>query len=405
MKNLIVGQSGGPTAAINSTLAGVIKGGIDSNEVGKVYGMLNGILGMIDGNIVDLDEFGNDDDKIRLLQKTPSSYLGSCRYKMPKDNEEVYKKVFEMLEKYNIGYFFYIGGNDSMDTAAKLSKYAKEHDKDIKFVGVSKTVDNDLPEMDHTPGFGSAAKYVATTVREIAHDAVSYDLKSVEIVEVMGRDAGWLTGSSVLAGVGGLGPDLIYLPECVFDLDKFFKDIEDILKTKNHVLVALSEGIRTADGKYVCEIVANGQKDAFGHTRLGGTGKVLEGLVKERFNVRVRGIELSTPQRCASHILSKTDIDEAFNLGYSAVDAATSGKTGVVMAIKRVSDNPYSVTYEAVDVTKVANEAKTVPADYINEDENFVTQKFIDYVAPLVLGEIYPEYENGIPKFLILNEK
>lgn len=405
MKNLIVGQSGGPTAAINSTLAGVIKGGVDSDKIGKVYGMVNGILGMLGGNVVDLDELGNDNEKISLLQKTPSSYLGSCRYKMPADDKEVYEKVFEILESYNIGYFFYIGGNDSMDTAAKLSKYAKEHNKDIKFVGVAKTVDNDLPEMDHTPGFGSAAKYVAATVREIAHDAGVYDLKSVEIVEVMGRDAGWLTGSSVLAGVNGLGPDLIYLPECAFDLDKFYKDIEDRLKIKNHVLVVLSEGIRTADGKYVCEIVANGQKDAFGHTQLGGTGKVLEGLVKEKFGVKVRSIELNTPQRCASHILSKTDIEEAFNLGYSAVDAATSGKTGVVMAIKRVSDNPYSVTYEAVDVNKVANEAKIVPCDYINKDKNFVTQKFIDYISPLVLGEVYPEYENGVPKFLILNTK
>lgn len=405
MKNLIVGQSGGPTAAINSTLAGVIKGGINSDKIGKVYGMVNGILGMLSGNIVDLDDLGNNDEQISLLQKTPSSYLGSCRYKMPKDDEEVYKKVFEILESYNIGYFFYIGGNDSMDTAAKLSKYAKEHDKDIKFVGVAKTVDNDLPEMDHTPGFGSAAKYVATTVREIAHDAGVYDLKSVEIVEVMGRDAGWLTGSSVLAGIGGLGPDLIYLPECAFDLEKFYKDIEDRLKVQNHVLVVLSEGIRTADGKYVCEIVANGQKDAFGHTQLGGTGKVLEGLVKEKFGVKVRSIELNTPQRCASHILSKTDIEESFNLGYSAVDAALMGKTGVVMAIKRVSDNPYSVTYEAVDVNKVANEAKTVPEDYINKDKNFVTQKFIDYISPLVVGEIYPEYENGVPKFLILDNK
>lgn len=405
MKNLIVGQSGGPTAAINSTLAGVIKGGIDSEKVGKVYGMVNGILGMMNGNVIDLDELGKDAEQLSLLQKTPASYLGSCRYKMPVDDKKTYEKVFEILEKYNIGYFFYIGGNDSMDTAAKLSKYAKEHNKDIKFVGVAKTVDNDLPEMDHTPGFGSAAKYVAATVREVATDAGVYDLKSVEIVEVMGRDAGWLAGSSVLAGIGGVGPDLIYLPECAFDLEKFYRHIEEKLKEKSHVLVVVSEGIRTADGKYICDILPGGSKDAFGHTQLGGTGKVLEGLVKQKFGIKVRSIELNTPQRCASHILSKTDIDEAFNLGYSAVDAAVSGRTGIVMAIKRVSDNPYNVTYEAVDVDKVANEAKTVPSDYINEEKNFVTQKFIDYVSPLVLGEIYPEYENGVPKFLVLDVK
>ncbi len=292
-----------------------------------------------------------------------------------------------------------------MDTAAKLSKYAKEHNKDIKFVGVAKTVDNDLPEMDHTPGFGSAAKYVAATVREVATDASVYDLKSVEIVEVMGRDAGWLAGSSVLAGIGGSGPDLIYLPECAFDLENFYSHIAKKLEEKNHVLVVVSEGIRTADGKYICDILPGGSKDAFGHTQLGGTGKVLEGLVKQKFGVKVRSIELNTPQRCASHILSKTDIDEAFNLGYSAVDAAVSGRTGVVMAIKRVSDNPYSVSYEAVDVDKVANEAKIVPCDYINDEKNYVTKKFIDYVSPLVLGEIYPEYENGVPKFLRLCEE
>lgn len=404
LKNLIVGQSGGPTAAINSSLAGVIKAGIESAEIGKVYGMVNGILGMLDRNIIDLDTLGNDDEKIKLLQKTPASFLGSCRYKMPAEDKSVYEKVFEILEEYNIGYFFYIGGNDSMDTAAKLSKYAKENGKDIKFVGVSKTIDNDLPEMDHTPGFGSAAKYIAATVREVATDAAVYATKSVEIIEVMGRDAGWLAGSSVLAGIGGNGPDLIYLPEKPFDLEKFYSDIEEKFKNKNHVLIVVSEGIRTADGKYICDVVASLTIDAFGHKQMGGTGKILENLVKEKFGVKVRSIELNTPQRCASHILSKTDIDEAFNVGYTAVTEALLGKTGVVIAIKRVSDNPYKVTYEAVDVTKVANEARTVPDSYINDEANFVTEEFIQYVKPLVEGEIYPEYENGVPKFLVLGK-
>lgn len=405
MKNLIVGQSGGPTAAINSTLAGVIKGGVDSNKVGKVYGMLNGILGMMENKIYDLDDLGNNEEKISLLQKTPASFLGSCRYKLPENDENVYEKIFEILEEYNIGYFFYIGGNDSMDTAAKLSKYARENKKDIKFVGVAKTIDNDLPEMDHTPGFGSAAKYIAATVKEVATDASVYDVKSVEIIEVMGRDAGWLAGSSALAGIDGIGPDLIYLPERNFDVESFYSDVSKKLEEKNHVLVVISEGIRTEDGKYICEILSDGKKDAFGHKQLGGTGKVLESLVKERFGVKVRSIELNTPQRCASHILSKTDIDEAFNLGYAAVNSAASGNTGIVMAIKRVSNNPYKVSYEAVDVNKVANEAKIVPQDYINEAGNYVTEKFIDYVRPLVVGEIYPEYENGVPKFLSLRLK
>jgi len=405
MKNLIVGQSGGPTAAINSSLAGVIKAGIDSENIGKVYGMVNGILGMIEKNIIDLDELGNDTEKIELLKKTPASFLGSCRYKMPKDDESVYEKVFDILEEYDIGYFFYIGGNDSMDTAAKLSAYAAEHGKDIKFVGVSKTIDNDLPEMDHTPGFGSAAKYIAATVREVATDAAVYATKSVEIIEVMGRDAGWIAGSSVLAGIGGNGPDLIYLPERPFDLETFYEDIDEVFKKKNHVLVVVSEGIRTADGKYICDIVASLTVDAFGHKQMGGTGKILENLVKEKFGVKVRSIELNTPQRCASHILSKTDIDEAFCVGYAAVEAALDGKTGVVIAIKRISNKPYRVTYEAVDVTKVANEARIVPEDYINERGNFVTDKFVEYIKPLVEGEIYPEYENGVPKFLRLEVK
>ncbi len=402
LKNAIVGQSGGPTAAINSSLVGVIKGAADAVNIGKIYGMVNGIMGMMERHIVDLDELSQDEKKLKLLQKSPASYLGSCRYKLPKDDNSVYEKIFNILEEYNIGYFFYIGGNDSMDTAAKLSSYAAEHNKDVKFVGVSKTIDNDLPETDHTPGFGSAAKYIAATVREVATDAGIYPSKSVEVVEVMGRDAGWLAGASALAGIGGLGPDLIYLPEREFDMDKFYSDISEKFKVKNHVLAVVSEGVRTADGKYICDAVASLTVDAFGHKQMGGTAKILEGLIKQRFGVKVRGIELNTPQRCASHILSKTDIDESYNVGYTAVEAAVSGKTGVVIAIKRVSNDPYEVAYEAVDVNKVANEARIVPDDYINERGNFVTDKFIEYIKPLVKGEITPDYENGIPKFLVL---
>lgn len=398
LKNIIVGQSGGPTAAINATLAGVIKAGVESEKTGKVYGMVNGIEGMLKKKIVDLDALGNNDEEIELLKKTPSSYLGSCRMKLPEEDKALYEKIFDILEEYNIGCFFYIGGNDSMDTANKLSKYAKANGKSINFVGVAKTIDNDLPEMDHTPGFGSAAKYIATTVKEIMFDAGVYDLKSVEIVEVMGRDAGWLAGASVLAN-----PDLIYLPECEFDIEKFYADVDKKLKEKNHVLVVASEGIRTKDGKYICNMMSELSADAFGHQQLGGTGKVLEKLVKEKFGVKVRSIELNTPQRCASHILSKTDIDESFNLGYSAVGEGVLGKTGIVMAIKRVSDTPYTVSYEAQDVDKVANVARCVPCDYINEEKNFVTDKFIQYITPLVEGEIVLSYKNGTPEFLVLD--
>lgn len=404
LKNVIVGQSGGPTAAINSSLAGVIKAGTDAKEVGKVYGMLNGIAGMMEKSIISLDEIGNNDEKLSLLKKSPASFLGTCRFKLPKDDNDTYDKIFKILEEYNIGYFFYIGGNDSMDTVAKLSKYAEENKKDIRFVGVSKTVDNDLPETDHTPGFGSAAKFIAATVREVATDAAAYSVRSIEVVETMGRDAGWLAGSSALAGLGGIGPDLIYLPERDFDIDKCYNDVKKVLEKKNHALVVISEGIRTADGKYICDIVTDLTADAFGHRQLGGAGKILGNLLKEKFGVKVRSIELNTPQRCASHILSKTDIDEAYNFGYKAVEAALSGKTSVVITIKRLSNVPYTIEYKAVDVNKIANVVKVVPENYINEDGNYVTQEFIEYAKPLIEGEIMPEYENGVPKFLMLEK-
>jgi len=404
LKNVIVGQSGGPTAAINSSLAGVIKAGTDAKEVGKVYGMLNGIAGMMEKSIISLDEIGNNDEKLSLLKKSPASFLGTCRFKLPKDDNDTYDKIFKILEEYNIGYFFYIGGNDSMDTVAKLSKYAEENKKDIRFVGVSKTVDNDLPETDHTPGFGSAAKFIAATVREVATDAAAYSVRSIEVVETMGRDAGWLAGSAALAGLGGIGPDLIYLPERDFDIDRCYNDVKEVLERKNHALVVVSEGVRTADGKYLCDMVADLTADAFGHKQLGGAGKILGNLLKEKFGVKVRSIELNTPQRCASHILSKTDIDEAYNFGYKAVEAALSGKTSVVITIKRLSNDPYTIEYKAVDVNKIANVVKVVPENYINKDGNYVTQEFIEYAKPLIEGEIMPEYENGVPKFLMLEK-
>lgn len=402
--NAIVGQSGGPTAVINASLAGVIKAACTSEKIGKIYGMRNGIGGMMEERLVDLTELGNDEEALSLLSKTPAAYLGSCRIKLPQDDDAVFEKIFETLEKYDIGYFFYIGGNDSMDTILKLSAYGEKNGKTIRFVGVPKTIDNDLTGTDHTPGYGSAAKYIATMVREISADSLVYDMNSVTIIEVMGRDAGWLTGASVLARYQGLGPDLIYLPETAFDFDKFSKDVETVMSYKKNVIVAISEGVRTKDGTYVCNAASDGTSDAFGHARLGGTARVLEAFIKEKFGCRSRGVELNVPQRCAGHLLSETDVTETFGVGKAAVEAAVDGATGIMLGIQRVSDEPYQTQYAAMDVKQVANQVKSVPRSFINEQENDVTEEFIKYVSPLIIGEIKPEYENGVPKLLVLKK-
>ncbi len=401
-KNAIVGQSGGPTAAINASLAGVIKGACAAAEIGTVYGMRNGIQGMINECLVELNALGCDEEKLSLLKTTPASYLGSCRFKLPAEDGPVYDKIFEILEKYNIGYFFYIGGNDSMDTIMKLSALSVKRGKDIHFVGVPKTVDNDLQGIDHTPGFGSAAKYVATMVREISADVNVYDMESVTIVEIMGRDAGWLTGASALARYQGLGPDLIYLPESAFELDKFVEDVKAIMQRKKSLLVAVSEGIRTADGTYVCEMLAGSGTDAFGHKQMGGVASVLASYIKGKLGCKSRGIEMNICQRCAGHILSKTDICESFGVGEAAVQLAVGGATGIMATIQRVSDAPYETTYAAVDVNLVANKEKVVPEHFISPEKNDVTDAFVQYVTPLICGEVLLEYENGVPKQLVL---
>ena len=398
MKNALVGQSGGPTAAINASLAGVIKACADSSAIDKIYGMVNGIEGFLKESLLDLSENAKDDSFIDLLSKTPASYLGSCRYKLPKDDMAVFDKIFEILDKYNIGYFFYIGGNDSMDTVLKLSKIAKEKGSDIKFVGVPKTIDNDLPITDHTPGYGSAAKYIATTVREISLDSLVYEAKSVTIVEIMGRDAGWLTAAAALGRGDGLGPDLIYLPEVAFSFDGFIDDLKEVLKYKNNVIVAVSEGVRTGVGKYVCEAASSGGKDVFGHTQLGGTARVLENFVRSTLKIKARGVELNVCQRAAGHILSKTDIEESFAAGSGAVSLALSGKTGVMAIIERVSDAPYETKISEGDIEKIANLVKSVPENYINKAGNDVTDEFVAYASPLILGEVALAYENGVPK-------
>ena len=400
--NAVVGQSGGPTAAINATLAGVIRGAMEAKKEGiidNLFGMRNGIEGFLDERMVNLtDIFANEED-IRTLELTPAAALGSCRKKMksPKDDPETYERLVEIFKKHNIRYFFYIGGNDSMDTVLKLSQYASDHDYEMRVVGVPKTIDNDLMVTDHTPGFGSAAKYVAITMKEILRDVSVYTTKAVTIVEIMGRDAGWLTASASLAD-----PDLIYLPEVAFDPEAFLESIKEIQKDHPAVLVAVSEGIRFADGRYVGEGLGGRKVDAFGHVALSGAGRVLEDLVKENIGCKVRSIELNLPQRCAAHVASKTDIDESVGVGSAAVKAAIEGKTAVMMTINRGAGEEYTSYFDSADIAGIANGVKQVPREYITPDGNQITDECKKYLAPLIMGERFPEYENGLPKHIIL---
>lgn len=400
MKNCIIGQSGGPTAAINASLAGVISKALKSDKIDKVYGAVNGIKGILNDNIISLNETFENEENLKLLIQTPSSYLGSCRLKLNEKSDEEFKIIFEMFEKYNIGYFFYIGGNDSMDTVLKISKYAEKIGSDVKIMGVPKTIDNDLDITDHTPGFGSAAKYIASTVREIAFDAKVYDVKSVTIVEIMGRNAGWLTAASVLAKTKNSMPQLIYLPEKPFIKEKFLEDVKKYAEKDLNVLVCVSEGIKDENGDYVCESMSSGLTDIFGHKYLSGTAKVLEDMVRNELGFKARGVELNVCQRAASHIASKTDLEESFKTGEIAAIKAIEGNTGMMIIIKRLSDFPYKTEFSLFDISKIANAEKCVPDDYINEENNGVTQKMIDYLTPLIQGENNVLYENGVPLYI-----
>ena len=405
--NAVVGQSGGPTAAINATLSGVIKGALAAKEQGAIntlYGMRNGIEGFLKENLVDLFDVFADTDKLKTLEATPAAALGSCRRKLKSHEEdaETYARILEILKKYDIRYFFYIGGNDSMDTVLKLSRYAASHDYELRVVGVPKTIDNDLMATDHTPGFGSAAKFVATTVKEIVRDINVYTMDAVTIVEIMGRDAGWLTASAALASIGDLGPDLVYLPERVFDEDNFVNDVKTRLEKHPAILVAVSEGVRFADGEYVGAGTQSGAVDVFGHKYLAGTGKVLESIVKNRIGCKVRSVELSLTQRCASHMASLTDINESVMVGKGAVKAATEGRTGVMMTIDRAEGDEYTTTVGCADIAGIANAIKTVPTEYINNEGNGITEAGIAYLKPLIMGELELEYENGLPKHVII---
>ena len=405
-KNLLVAQSGGPTAAINATLAGVIKQAIKEEQIDQVYGACYGIQGVLEQKFVNLTEKVDTEEKLEKLKRTPAAALGSCRFKLNdiKEDDSQYQEIVDILHKMNIGYFVYIGGNDSMDTVAKLSASCKEKGvEDIKVIGGPKTIDNDLCGIDHCPGFGSAAKYISTVFCELEQEITVYEPKNVIIVEMMGRHAGWLTAAAALAeGKNGNVPYLVYLEEKPFSLDRFIDDVKEKLASTNAVLVAVSEGVHDTEGRFLCEQEESRELDVFGHTKLSGTGKILEEAVRAKIGCKVRSIELNLLQRCAGHILSKTDIEESGNLGANAVKLAVAGESGLMSSLTRVSDAPYTVEYSGVDIREVANKEKKIPVEWINEAGNGVKEELITYLTPLVQGEVSSIYENGMPSYLLL---
>ena len=400
----IFGQSGGPTAVINASAYGVIRTALDAEEITKVYGAANGIKGVLNDKLYVMDE--EDPKELELLLHTPSSELGSCRYKMadPDQDDTDYKKILEIFKKYDVRYFFYNGGNDSMDTCNKISRYMESVGYECRVMGVPKTIDNDLFGTDHCPGFGSAAKYIATSCMEISKDSRVYDKGMITIVEIMGRHAGWLTASSALATYFGFGPDLIYLPETDFNMDQFFADVERIYREKGKVLVAVSEGIHYADGSFVSEAKISAT-DGFGHAQLGGLAAMLANLVKAKTGVKVRGIELSLLQRCGAHLASQTDIEEAFAAGKMAVEEAVAGKSGFMVAFRCVmEDDQYRCEMYLVPLNAAANFEKKIPVSWINEEHNGVKQQLIDYVMPLIQGEPALPLEHSLPRYARLKK-
>lgn len=400
-KNCIIGQSGGPTVAINASLAGVIS---KAQDLGfkHIYGMINGIKGLIENRYTDLNLIFQSPELLNTLKESPAMYLGSCRYKLKdiNQNKKQYELLFHKFEELNITDFYYIGGNDSMDTVAKLSEYAKITHSDIHFVGIPKTIDNDLMGTDHTPGFGSAAKYVASSMLEIAYDSSIYNLDSVTIVEIMGRNAGWLTAASALARSSfNEAPDLIYLPEVPFIKENFLNDIREVFKRKRSVIIAVSEGIKNADGDYLDQDSKYVKKDAFGHILHSGTGKVLETIVFKEFQCKVRSIELNVLQRCAMHNASKTDIEESFRIGVNAVNASEN-HTGIMMCFKRLSNHPYLIETEYKNVVDIANKEQRIPIEWINKKHNDITPELYDYLYPLIQGEVNVTYKDGIPFYI-----
>ena len=408
--NVLVGQSGGPTAVINSSLAGVFKAAMERGY-NKVYGMRYGIQGFMDEQYVDLAEHIKNELDLELLKRTPSAFLGSCRYKLPEIHEgkEVYERIFSLLEKLNIEVVIYIGGNDSMDTIRKLFDYSLLTGAKQKFIGCPKTIDNDLAMTDHTPGFGSAAKYIATSTKEVICDSLAFSnkKKNVNIIEIMGRNAGWLAGSAALSRCEDCeGPDLIYLPELDFSIDGFVESVKKLLEKKDVVVAVVSEGIKTSEGKYVCEYATDSATtDAFGHIQMSGTAAYLANVVKNQLGCKTRAIELSTLQRAAAHLASKVDVDEAFNVGGATIKAADEGNSGVMVTINRVSDDPYQSATGVFDVHRIANDERVVPRNWVNKTGDYVTDEFVNYVRPLIQGQYEPMMVAGIPRHLTLNLK
>jgi len=404
MKNLkgacIYGQSGGPTAVINASACGVFQEALKQELITKVYGASHGIKGILEENLYDINQ--EDPAQIELLKNTPAASMGSVRYKLNDyafDDTDYYR-LLGVFKKYDIRYFFYNGGNDSMDTCNKVSKFLQDVGYACNVIGVPKTIDNDLAATDHCPGYSSAAKYVATTITEVYHDMDVYDTGTVCIIEIMGRNAGWLTAASALAHVNGEhGPDLIYLPEVPFDMEKFVKDVRRAAaNNKDKVLVCVSEGLHDKDGAYVSDYFATGGKqDSFGHAQLGGLADVLERVVKQEIGFKVRAIELSLMQRCASHIASGRDIEEAYNVGKTAVQAACKGLTDKMVVMERAKKSEYEIEYKLADVALGANTEKTLPIEWINKEQNGITKEFIDYALPLIQGDPKVLYVNGLP--------
>ena len=403
MKHMLIAQSGGPSAAINATVAGVVERCMTSDKVDRIYGAVNGIKGVLNGNYVDLTEILSSPEQLRLLCSTPAAALGSCRLKLNNADEGQLGQIVDALLSREIGYFVYIGGNDSMDTVYQLSAYIKKHNiQGLSVMGAPKTIDNDLPMTDHCPGFGSAAKYIAATFAEIVRDCEVYDIPAVTIVEVMGRNAGWLTAASALSREnGGTGPQLIYLCERAFDTEQFIRDVKDCLAKRNAVVVAVSEGLKNADGSYLSESKGRGV-DVFGHAALSGTAKVLEGLVKEKIGCKVRSIELNLMQRCASHLASANDLSESKMLGMTAADRALNGVSGEMAIVERLSSAPYRIRYGTPDIALVANLEKKVPDSCIHPQGNDVTEQMLEYLRPLVHGEVQVPMCGGVPVHLEL---
>ena len=400
----IIGQSGGPTSVINASAYGVIRTALDNPDITAVYGAAHGIKGVLNDQLYDMGQ--EDAKELELLLNTPSSELGSCRYKIadPDVDDTDYKRILEIFKKYDVRYFFYNGGNDSMDTCNKISKYMQKVGYECRIMGVPKTIDNDLFGTDHCPGFASAAKYIATSCVEVYKDARVYDTGMVTIIEIMGRHAGWLAASAALAGVVGCAPDLVYLPEVDFDMEQFLKDVTEIYNREGNCIVAVSEGIHYADGSFVSEAKTSAT-DGFGHAQLGGLAALLANIVKEKTGAKVRGIELSLLQRCGAHLASQRDIEESFLAGKTAVEAAVSGETDTMVGFECTRENgQYTCKTKLFDLSSVANFEKKVPLEWINEAGNGVTQGFIDYALPLIQGENHRVLENGLPRFAKLKK-